>query len=95
MIVTLTPDDSGGAPSSDRIPPTISLTHASASKEKTVAMPPPIIKGFRFPQLTRQLSLLIPTYGCTKVPVKGPAIHTNASNDLLIPSESKYGCKVR
>ena len=54
-----------------------------------VAAAPPSMNGFRFPQDTRQLSLRIPTYGWTKVPDKGPAIHTKANKDLLIPKESR------
>jgi hypothetical protein len=49
------------------------------------------MNGFLLPHDIRQLSLLIPMYGCTNAPDRGPAIQTKARSDLLIPSERRYG----
>jgi hypothetical protein len=91
MVVTWTADAPGSNPNIDKKPPTISLTQASVISEMMVAKPPPTNKRLRLPQGMRQLSLRMPIYGWTRVPVKGPAIHTNASSDLLIPRDSRYG----
>ena len=93
IAVTLTPFEVGSAPNIPKTPRTISRVHANAINDTTVAAAPASMKGFRFPQEILQLSLRIPTYGCTSVPDSGPAIHTKASKDLLIPRDSKYGCK--
>lgn len=74
-----------------KIPETISLDHASHSRDITVASAPNIMKGFLLPNGDRQLSLMMPTYGCTRAPVSGPAIQTIARKALLIPSESRKG----
>ena len=50
------------------------------------------MNGFLFPQRVEQLSLRMPMYGCTNVPVRGPANQVNASNALLNPNERRYGC---
>lgn len=76
-----------------RMPPTSSRAQARRKRETMVAAAPPIIKGLLFPHLDLQLSLLSPTYGCTRVPESGPAIQTRASKDLLKPSEMRYGCR--
>lgn len=91
ITVTLTPFDCASAPKMPRKPCTISLAQAKPRRDTMVAMAPAIIKGCRFPHATLQLSLRIPMYGWTKVPDRGPAIHTKASRDLLIPSDNKYG----
>jgi hypothetical protein len=91
MIAYFTPLLSGSAPKSPKTPPTISLVQASINREQMVAAAPPSMKGFRLPHLIRQLSLSMPTYGWTKVPDSGPAIQTRAINDLLRPSDSRYG----
>jgi hypothetical protein len=49
------------------------------------------MNGLLFPQGERHLSLLMPTYGWTRVPESGPAIQTKARSDLLIPKLSRYG----
>jgi hypothetical protein len=91
ITITPVPFGAGSAPNKDRKPPTISFTHASASKDTTVAALPTTINGFLLPHGKRQLSLRMPMYGCTKVPVKGPAIQTKARSDLLIPRERRKG----
>lgn len=40
---------------------TISLVHASKTRDMIVAMAPPMMKGLLFPQGERHLSLLMPT----------------------------------
>ena len=91
MEHTLTPCDSGSAPKSPKDPWTISLVHARAKRDMAVAKAPESMNGTLFPYLMRQLSLRIPTYGWTRVPDKGPAIHTKARSDLLIPRDRRYG----
>jgi len=91
MIEYLTPSESGAAPNNPRKPPTISLVHPRSISEMMVARAPPIMKGLRLPQRMRQLSLSMPTYGCTRVPESGPAIQTKAMRDLLRPRDSRYG----
>lgn len=94
ILVILAPWDCRSTPNIDRNPPTISCTQDRASKEMISATAPPTINGFLLPHGCRQLSLRIPMYGCTRVPVTGPAIHTNARRALLMPRESRYGYKV-
>lgn len=91
IIVTRTPLDSLSAPKSPKNPPTISRTHARARRDTIVAAVPAAMNGTRFPHFDRQLSLNMPMYGCTKVPLNGPAIQTSAISDLLSPKDSKYG----
>lgn len=81
--------DSGSAPNTPKKPPTMSLVQARNINDMMVAAAPPSMNGLRLPQLRRQLSLSMPTYGCTNVPDNGPAIQTSAINDLLRPSESR------
>lgn len=67
------------------------LDHARIIKEIIVATAPPSMNGFLFPHDILHLSLNMPTYGCTSVPVSGPAIQTKAIRDLLKPSETRNG----
>lgn len=61
MITTiLVPFDAGSTPKMDKNPPTISFTHASASKDTTVAALPTTMNGFLLPHDKRQLSLRMP-----------------------------------
>jgi hypothetical protein len=92
IIVVLTASDSGTAPNIPNVQLTISLVHAKIINDMIVAIEPPTINGRRFPHLFRHPSLLIPTYGCTSTPDKGPAIHTKARSALFRPNESRYGC---
>lgn len=91
MTVVLVAAEVESTPKIPRNPATISLTQARASRATIVPAPPTIMNGFLLPHDTRQLSLQIPIYGCTRAPVNGPAIHTKASRALLIPRDSKYG----
>jgi hypothetical protein len=91
MITVLVPVDVRSTPNIPRKPPTVSFTHARASRATIVAKPPTTMKGFLLPQDERQLSLQIPIYGCTSVPVRGPAIQTKASKALLIPRDRRKG----
>lgn len=61
MMHVLTPFDSGSAPKRPRKPPMISLAQARTMRDTMVAAAPPMMKGLRFPQRRRQLSLLRPT----------------------------------
>jgi hypothetical protein len=63
MIAIATPWEFGSAPNIPKKPETISLVHARTINEIIVAPVPPTIKGLRFPNLLRHLSLFIPTYG--------------------------------
>ena len=91
MVVTLTPFEAASAPKRPRNPPTISLAQAKPIKESIVALAPTNMKGFLFPHDILQLSLMMPIYGWTSVPERGPAIHTRARRDLFMPSERRYG----
>lgn len=91
MTVTFTPWEAGSAPKRLRRPVTMSLLQARIMSEAMVAAAPPSMKGFLFPHGILQLSLSMPTYGCTRVPVSGPAIQTKAISDLLRPSDNRYG----
>lgn len=91
MIETLTASESLSAPNKPRIPPTISRTHDNARSDMIVAAAPVAMNGVRFPHFDLQLSLRIPTYGCTRAPERGPAIQTKAMIDLLRPNDNKYG----
>lgn len=91
IIVIATPLDSLPTPNIPRMPPTSSRVHANAIREITVASPPLMMYGFLLPHLLRDLSLLMPTYGCTSTPESGPAIQTKARTVLLRPREIRYG----
>lgn len=91
MMVTFTHCEVGSAPKRLKKPPTMSLDQARIIKEIIVATVPPSMNGFLFPHDTLHLSLSMPTYGCTSVPVSGPAIQTRAIRDLLKPSDTKKG----
>ena len=92
IVVNLTAGASGASPNAEKIPAIIARVQASASKLNIVAAVPATMNGFRLPHEMRQLSLRMPTAGCTRAPDSGPAIQTSAMMDLLRPSESRYGC---
>ena len=89
MVAIFPPLDVGSAPNKRIKPAMISLLQDRNSKKKTVATAPPRLKGLRFPHRILELSLNIPTRGCTKVPVSGPATQARDRWDLLRPSESR------
>src|SRR5450432_3467493 len=91
IMKVLTPSESPSAPKMPKKPRPNSLTQARARRENIVPIDPPIINGFRLPQDILQLSLRIPTYGCTSEPERGPAIQTRAIRDLLRPRDNRYG----
>lgn len=91
IVVVFVAEEFQATPKMERKPATISLAHARKKSDIIVEIAPPTMKGRLLPYFNRQLSLLRPTYGCTRVPERGPAIQTSASRDLLRPRDKRYG----